>query len=254
MITFKQLLILLMGVSVTTGWSQGTILTEIREILPSEIKVEGFKLNATQTVSIEAVGFRTRRSSSFTRAWILNSATREVVWDMDSADSDKMKRRLVKYQDTISLPRGGYEVYYSSYPSYTWHKEHRDGFFERLFEDFFNDENYEDVYEDYRQEWREFRIIVRSTGERVRETELKKLREGFEAGTFISMTGLRNDEYLRQGFRLEPMTTVGLSMRKAATKSGSLITEIPTMPAVRKRTALCENPCLCQPGSMWLCL
>jgi len=198
----KHLLILIFGFSATTAWSQDRVLTDIREILPSEIKVEGFKLNSRQSVNVEAVGFRARGVSSFTRAWILNAATREVVWDMDEAGSYEMNGKLVEYKEALRLPRGSYEVYYSSNPSFVWHKKEHDNFFKRWFEDFFNDESDEEIYDEYRQEWREFRIVVRGNGERVGESSLNQLRGEFDAGTFISMVGLRNDEYLRQGFQL----------------------------------------------------
>ncbi len=42
------------------GYAQ-SVLTEIKDIRPKEIKVEGFRLDRNQDVEIEAIGFRPRK-------------------------------------------------------------------------------------------------------------------------------------------------------------------------------------------------
>ncbi len=57
------------------------VLTEIEDIRPKEIKVEGFRLDRKQDVEIEAIGFRPRkRGTVLSQAWIHNAETRDLVW------------------------------------------------------------------------------------------------------------------------------------------------------------------------------
>lgn len=48
-------------------------------------------------------------------AWILDSATREVVWDMDARDAERGEMGdLVEVDEQVELPAGRYEVYLTS--------------------------------------------------------------------------------------------------------------------------------------------
>ena len=188
----------------SAGISQ-TVLTDIREIHPKEIKVEGFRLNSSGEVEINGVAFRTRKSS-FSRAWILNAKTRRVVWELEDADRSRRGRRLENFHDKISLSAGDYEVYYTTHFSSHWGRDDNSGFFEKIFDEVFNNDDYDEVYDDYRNEWREFHIKVTGNGRRYRDSEISELRNAFQEGAFISLTKLRDDEYIRKGFRLtEPL-------------------------------------------------
>lgn len=204
--------------------AQDDILAEIRDILPEEIKIEGFRLAAEQEVKIEAAGFRGSRRHRFvfTSAWILDAQTREVVWAMEEAEIKRKSRRLLEYEAKLRLPKGDYEVYYSSFPNY-YHR-HDDGvgdFIGRILDEIFNRDDYEDLYDDYREEWKEFKIVVRGQGKRYREEEITKVHDAFNKDAFVSMTALGDDEYEQQGFMLEKPMEVQVYALGEARKDGT---------------------------------
>ncbi|MFQ5771832.1 MAG: hypothetical protein ACE5HX_14960, partial [bacterium] len=202
---FKSFLILCICTANHSAYAQNTILTEIRDLSSEEIKVEGFKLNSDQTVKVEAVGFYSRkRDFILTKAWILDAQTRDVVWELEDADSERKGRRLVEYEDTLDLTKGAYEVYYAIFPFYSyWHKDSLGDFFGRIFNEIFDHEEYDDVHNDFRKELKSFKIVIRGKGKRFQDDAVKQLHAAFNKNAFVSMTALREDEYVQQGFVIE---------------------------------------------------
>jgi hypothetical protein len=89
------------------------------------LESRGFELVGRTHVEIEAVGARTRWNEDYAAyAWILNSATREVVWTQERAKSDRVDddRVLRSSKTELDLEPGRYEVY--AWAGYDWH----DGF------------------------------------------------------------------------------------------------------------------------------
>lgn len=182
--------------------AQDHILTDIRDLAPEQIQVEGFRLDRAQEVKIQGVGFRGRKRSGilFTRAWILDAQTREVVWEIEQADTERRGRVLVEFDDTLDLAKGDYEVYYATFPY--GHKQGWRRFLDRFFKEEFDEDNYEDDYHDFRDELRSFRMTVYGDGRRYREDEVQLLHDAFNKYALISITGVRDDEYQQQAFEL----------------------------------------------------
>ncbi|HEX9654122.1 MAG TPA: hypothetical protein VGA99_10450 [bacterium] len=203
----KKLLILLcLSGFVDPASPQDRILTDIRDLAPEEIKIEGFKLSSEQDVAISAVGFRGSRKNDvmFTNAWILDSKTRDVVWEMYDANATKKGRRLLEYSESLQLPAGAYEVYYATYPYFYYQYDHGWGrYLGKFWDDIFDSENVEDLHRDFKDELRTFRIEVRGRGERFEESHIANLNKEFTQNAIIEMTGLGDEEYLRQGFSLD---------------------------------------------------
>ncbi len=87
----------------------------------AEVRQQGFTLPRPMTIHIYARGggirqiMRTPRESPlYAYGWILNAATREVVWQMDGANTkrDWDYRVADKYLD---LPTGSYEAYFANH-------------------------------------------------------------------------------------------------------------------------------------------
>ncbi|RMF66080.1 MAG: hypothetical protein D6743_07010 [Calditrichaeota bacterium] len=180
-------------------------------------------MNSPQDVKVEAIGFRESRRSEwrFTRAWILNAGTRDVVWDMEDADSERKGKYLVEFTDSVALPRGDYEVFYSSFVG-NYHKYRRGtgNFFGWLLDKIFDEDDYEDVYDAYRRELKQFRIAVRGRGEAFGEN-VEELNKTFNQTAFVQMTSLRDDEYERQGFELEKPLNVQVYAIGEARRDGT---------------------------------
>ena len=99
--------------------AQDKTLVRIDDIYPEDLRLEGFELDANQEIAIQAVGFYYRDEGIrilLGNAWILDSKTRDVVWDLSDTRSESRRRGLIEFSDGISLPKGTYEVYFASYP------------------------------------------------------------------------------------------------------------------------------------------
>ena len=97
-------------------FAQGDLLTEIRRVGAYEVKSDGFALEASQDISIHAVAASERYRGVGTSAWILDKASRNVVWKLKNAKQRSRSRGLADYDDVVQLPKGEYEVYYAAYP------------------------------------------------------------------------------------------------------------------------------------------
>ena len=198
------------------------VLTEIKDIRPKEIKVEGFRLDRKQDVEIEAIGFRPRKHGAvLSQAWILNAETRDLVWELEDANVSYKGRRLAEFDDKVSLPKGNYEVYYSTFPHGRYgRKDGLGDFIGRIFDEIFSKDEFED-YEDHRRDWKEFKIVVRGYGRRFKENEMGEFRNIFNKNAFVSMIGLRDDEYLQKGFKIEKPVDIQIYSLGEARRDGT---------------------------------
>jgi hypothetical protein len=111
--------------------SQAGVIARIERPAPYDLRVVGFELPRDAAVRIEAQGVGFRGTSTFglwrwtdpddeaTRiayAWLLDTGTREPVWIMDPATSERDKDNpyLFRADHRIDLPAGRYELYYFS--------------------------------------------------------------------------------------------------------------------------------------------
>jgi len=229
----------LLGVTVCAA--QERILVTLRDIEPKENRVQAFKLNRAGDIQIEAVGYRTGRTYGITlsRAWILNAENRDLVWRLEDADTHRRSRKLVQYTDTITLPPGTYEVYYSSYPFYRYHEKDGIGnFIARFFHKMFDEEDYDYSYEHYRQDWQEFNLTVRGNGEMLDDNTLRELHQRLQREAIVALTGLEDNEHRQQAFELRRSMRLFIYAIGEARKDGTFdygwITNIDTRDKVWK--------------------
>lgn len=86
----------------------------LEDLSPDDLAVAGFDLPRKTRVQVDAVGLRARHGYELVaRAWLLDAATRQVVWSMDRdrASRSRKSRDLVRVEETIELQPGRYEVY-----------------------------------------------------------------------------------------------------------------------------------------------
>lgn len=85
--------------------AQETKLVDLYHIYPEELENAGFELKSNQTVKIDAAGFWQERDDyevNLVNAWILDAATRDVVWEM----MPEKKDGLFRIETELSLPAG----------------------------------------------------------------------------------------------------------------------------------------------------
>jgi len=195
-----------------TAAASQDVLVRIDRMYPEEVDVAGFRLTKNQDIEIEATGLferEHRREFILGYAWILNSKTREVVWDLMTSAYETESSDLKTFNGQISLPKGEYEVYYSSYPYYRWNDEERywsrrwdrdgwRGWMSRIFDgDWYRDRYYyDDVMDD-------FKVVIRGDGEKIDDDEMERNQEAFRNGAILSLPITRDDRYETNGFILK---------------------------------------------------
>jgi hypothetical protein len=106
--------------------AQDAYLVDLNKFYAEEINLAGFTLNTDQEVTIEVKIISARRNYRtyhFSSAWMLNSDSREVVWQLRDKEPEERDRYTAVYKEETNLPAGTYEVYYSTYPSYYFDKQ-----------------------------------------------------------------------------------------------------------------------------------
>ncbi len=117
------------------GWAATQLLLaqepaeiEFGSIPVGKIHMAGFRLDSPTTIHIEAVGKGFDPSDyppkneyldpngMFVYAWIIDARTRELVWRMTSANTEKLPDSRVgrKFVGDLELPPGRYEVYFTA--------------------------------------------------------------------------------------------------------------------------------------------
>jgi len=175
-------------------YSQNKILAKIDNIHSHEVKAEGFQLNHRQKVQISAVGIQKNRHKKimFTRAWIINSMDREVVWKMEDAEAEPTKRSLLEFSDEIILEKGKYEVYYASFPSFYHSSSKFDSWLNNVLADIFDERRRGKPEYHFKKEWKKFGVTVRGKGRRFRDSELDELQAAFTKKSVVSLLGKRD--------------------------------------------------------------
>ena len=177
-------------------FAQGDLLTEIRRVGAYEVKSDGFILESNQDVSIHAVAATDRYRGIGTSAWILDKATRTVVWKLRNAKQHKRSRDLADYDDVVQLPKGDYEVYYAAYPEPSDGVQNFGDFMELLSNKIFDGRRRGREYDD-------LSITVHGRGKAVGSDAVDRWQQEMKKNAVVSLTALWDNDYVHQGFVLE---------------------------------------------------
>jgi hypothetical protein len=95
---------------------------ELTRVRDNEYVSKGLKLGSAMDLRVLCIGEGSDDVMS-DNGWIMNAATREVVWDMNKAwkqhAGGAKKNKMV--DDVIKLEKGDYVVYYATDDSHSWH-------------------------------------------------------------------------------------------------------------------------------------
>ncbi|MEP0822151.1 MAG: hypothetical protein HRF44_04830 [Ignavibacterium sp.] len=208
--------------------SPPTRIVSLKDFTDTEIKGAGFTLTSTTRLHISALGGGDKVfwrdvfndpdvSRMYAAGWIIDAATREVVWEMTMDNtSGKVHRR--SFEGTIELEAGDYEVYYAAHGYFesgtfshssinidrrSAHRSHRSGF--RFFDFFSNDRG--DLYDEFMDNAREYGIEIsvdESAGGAVRTFHAPREFPN----TVFDATGLGDKVFLRRGLKVLAPTVV----------------------------------------------
>ncbi|OQX95502.1 hypothetical protein B6I21_05070 [candidate division KSB1 bacterium 4572_119] len=165
-------------------------IVEIYDISPEQIDSKSFKLKKPMTLKIEAtMGAYRSKHVLLSNCWILDSESREVVWEFPKRETDnKRLKRMIIVEKEINLPKGFYEVYFAINPS-----RYSKG--QNLFNYIF-DRNYSKKYQS--SEWG---VSVTAASKSDREYFLPNEKPR-EDQSVIQITNIFNKEYHKKGFSI----------------------------------------------------
>jgi len=197
--------------------AQDNVLTDIRDVHKRDIKFEGFTLNDAQGISISVVGSGKERPL-WTRAWILNSDTREIVWNIRHASPKDDDRSSVQFTDKIVLPKGIYEVYYATFPYYYYNIDGFSGFMDFLGDRVFR---WNDKDDDSPDDTKDLSIVVSGNGMHLTREAVEKHQEDYKKNSVFSMSGLWDSQSEHRGFILNKPTQLTVYAIGEARSDGS---------------------------------
>ncbi|HJW09720.1 MAG TPA: hypothetical protein VJ483_08810 [Holophagaceae bacterium] len=104
---------------------QETAIVSLKDTLKTEVQERTFTLTRDMKVHVYAKGGGVQHELLFAYGWILDAATREVVWQMDGRTAKAEGDFLVGDQ-YLDLKAGTYEAYYSNH-AFGWELGHAHG-------------------------------------------------------------------------------------------------------------------------------
>jgi hypothetical protein len=174
----------------------GVELARIDDVRIEQVSSAIFSLEQAEELQIEAVSVRSQRLDPWIRAWLLDRASREVVWQLEDAEVVKRRSRLVHLEDSVSLPAGSYELYLSAFPS---HEGWKGDWLEWLRE-LIGGDDYWDELDDLVAD-----IEVTVSARRGRPggpNTLQEVRQALAEDALVAWLGVGDDEVHEQAFRL----------------------------------------------------
>lgn len=202
--------------------AQTTAIVDIQALAPRDYRAQAFVLAAPQTITIDAVGGeprldrrdRNRFSENWrgneddrdvwpAAAWILDARTREVVWDLRTANSGRDRSGIRRFNGTVRLPAGTYIAHYASFvaTSVTTFGDNSFASFVRGLAGQRGRVKYSGPYVDDNS-YREFQIVVRGDGRRATESEAANAGRAFTETAVVTIRPDSGSSSQRRGFEL----------------------------------------------------
>lgn len=173
---------------------------EITDLDTGEIQSVGFSIKKDAQVNINAVGIRSNQNKDMLAyAWIINSDTRKLVWEMENRRTDRFKNKshVREIKTTEFLKAGKYELYYSvQRPDYwEWNQGGSDffGALGRLLDGGSDRIKRSDVRD----------CFVTLSSDALTAADIERFEiDGGLPGALIRLTQLEDEQYIKQGFEL----------------------------------------------------
>lgn len=223
-VLFSCILVLLFSALLS---AQETYLVDLNKFYAEEINLAGFTLNTDQEVTIEVKIISPRRNYRtyhFTSAWMLNSDTRAVVWQLRDKEPEERDRYTAVYKEETKLPAGTYEVYYSTYPAtYFDEDDHHwgsPGFFSGFFNMLFDEDEDNDRYKFFNDLYDELYCRVSGDGISLSAEQIEDKQKAFAAHAFISFSSVKDDAFEEQIFKVTEPVEVELYAQGEARRDG----------------------------------
>ena len=192
----KQYCFLILLLSFTSLFADDKAIIELVNFRYRDFSYRNFYLEKKVNIRIESLGMGERwQDDMFAYGWINNLETRQVAWKMNKDNAKRWKvKYLWKYDNTIELPEGYYQVCYSVSPGNPRHGEYHNlgDFLDDLFNGF-NNQNWRKGAHDWG-----IQLLVNEDNEKYVQTE----GVFFDDKSILSIAPLSDSEYKKQGISL----------------------------------------------------
>jgi hypothetical protein len=98
--------------------AQEKVFVSLKDALQTEVQHRAFTLPKAARVHVKATGAGVEDRTFYAYGWILDAATREVVWQLDGRNA-KAAGKLQHADQWLELKAGTYEAYYAN-PAFGW--------------------------------------------------------------------------------------------------------------------------------------
>jgi len=197
-------------------FAQPTVV-DFRSLRPREVKSVVFTVTAAQDFRVDAIGAESaEETSTFSwvtamwrgnsenrepwmgNAWILDTTSRQVVWELSAAQTSRGHRSTRVFSGTVRLAPGSYEAFYSSFLN-TWSAgEDGSGAGQRLV-NWLSDQGLD-----------EFRLTIQGHAHALAEADAGRARREVESGALVALRGDGGERFVQAGFVLDRPTELDL--------------------------------------------
>jgi hypothetical protein len=188
-------------------YGQDEVEITVGDVYPPEMSIKAFTLKSDSKVKIDgALGlyyyFYYEQEIVF-YGWIVNANTRKTVWHM-MTQKHEFEKGLNQYNQTISLPKGDYEIYYTAQDNYTGRMTERPGFFGRLYYFLFGTRRKDALLEGLDID--PLKLTISGSRQDVKEIDADELLERVAKKAVISINRTLNNSRVKRFFRLSAET------------------------------------------------
>jgi hypothetical protein len=215
------------------AFAQTTRVVTLDNLRPRELRSTVFTLASPQDLRVQAVGSepesvrgtfswitamwnkddQKRRDPWIGNAWILDLASRRVVWELSAASTERGHRGTRTFDGTVRLPAGTYEAFYSSYSNVYWTDDQGNQTAGQRFVNWFSDLGLD-----------EFKLAIQGNAQVLSGGDADRARHAIENGALVAFRGDGPEEYLQTGFALDRPTELELYVEGEAREDGEFDT------------------------------
>ena len=192
------------------GPAHAQSVVDFHNLKAREVRTTVFTVAAPQDFRVEAVGAEpSRDSGTFSwihamwrakddtpepwigNAWILDTASRQVVWELSAASTSRGDRHTRVFNGSVRLQPGTYEAFYASFPDQWVVGDGESGAGQR-FISWLADQGFD-----------QFRFTVQGAGHTLAGVEADRARRQLETSAVVALHGDRGERFAQTGFVLD---------------------------------------------------
>jgi hypothetical protein len=188
----------------------------LKNIREKQISIAGFVLNSAKTIHVDVVGagntkplecihnLQNDKFNLFAYAWILDAASRKMVWRMtiDNSEKEWWDKWSRTFHGDINLPSGRYELYFAAIEPPFFNIPNGFVSLGRLFDKMLGDDTW---WDDHSKKWL---CKVSGIDQKLNEKEIRAALEDGEI--IVHISGGNNRPLIKRDFQLKDTVMVSI--------------------------------------------